>query len=188
MVQEVIMVYVHLADGFEEIEALTVVDLLRRAEIPAETVSIMDRLNVTGAHGVEVVADILFEDADYHKCEMIVLPGGSQGAINLSVHDELTEKLYSFANTGRWIAAICAAPAFILGRHGILEGRKATCYPGLEVDLRGAEYIPEAVVVDENIITSKGPSTAMLFGLAVIAALDGEEKRTRIAADLLLEE
>jgi 4-methyl-5(b-hydroxyethyl)-thiazole monophosphate biosynthesis len=180
------MVYVHLADGFEEIEALTVVDLLRRAQIPVETVSIMGRLNLMGAHGIEVVADVLFDDADYHGCEMIVLPGGSQGAINLSVHDELTEKLYSFANMGKWIAAICAAPAFVLGRHGILEGRKATCYPGLEVDLQGAEYVPERIVIDENIITSKGPSTAMDFALTIIETLKGEEARAQISKDLLL--
>lgn len=180
------MVYVHLADGFEEIEALTVVDLLRRARIPVETVSIMERLNVNAAHGVEVIADILFADADYRNCEMIVLPGGSQGAISLSVHDELTEKLYSFANTGKWIAAICAAPAFVLGRHGILEGRKATCYPGLETELAGAEYAEDRVVIDDNIITSRGPCTAMDFGLAIIGVLSGAEAKEKIAQDLLL--
>ena len=180
------MVYVHLADGFEEIEALTTVDLLRRAQIPVETVSIMERRSVIAAHGVEVTADILFSDADYKGCDMIVLPGGSQGAINLSVHDELTEKLYSFANSGKWIAAICAAPAFVLGRHGILEGRKATCYPGLETELAGAEYVEESVVIDENIITSRGPSTAMDFSLAIIGALSDEDAKDRIAKDLLL--
>jgi len=180
------MIYVHLADGFEEIEAMTVVDLLRRAQLPVETVSVTGRLNVTAAHGLEVIADILFADADYRSCDMIVLPGGSQGAISLSVHDELVEKLYSFANSGRWIAAICAAPAFVLGRHGILDGKRATCYPGLETDMPDAEYLLDNVVIDENILTSRGPSTAMDFALAIIEIFKGGDVRAQIAKDLLL--
>jgi 4-methyl-5(b-hydroxyethyl)-thiazole monophosphate biosynthesis len=179
------MVYVHLADGFEEIEALTPVDLLRRAGIAVETVSIMGRLNVTGTHGVEVIADILFEDTDYDGCEMIVLPGGSVGAENLSAHEGLTEKLFSFANRGKFIAAICASPAFILGRHGILKGRKATCYPGLEGEMEGAVPSEGSVVRDGKIITSRGPATAIDFALAIIDELRGAAVRDGIARDLL---
>jgi 4-methyl-5(b-hydroxyethyl)-thiazole monophosphate biosynthesis len=179
------MVYVHLADGFEEIETLTPVDLLRRAGIDAETVSIMGRLNVTGAHNVEVIADILFEDADYNGCEMIVLPGGSVGAENLSAHEGLTEKLFSFANREKFIAAICASPAVVLGHHGILKGRKATCYPGLEGEMEGAIPTEGSVVRDGKIITSRGPATAMDFALAIIGALRGEAAVNEVAADLL---
>jgi 4-methyl-5(b-hydroxyethyl)-thiazole monophosphate biosynthesis len=179
------MIYVHLADGFEEIEALTPVDLLRRAGIDAETVSIMGRLNVTGTHGVEVIADILFEDADYGGCEMIVLPGGSVGAENLSAHEGLVEKLFSFANRGKFIAAICASPAVVLGRHGILNGRKATCYPGLESEMEGAIPSEGSVVRDGKLITSRGPATAMDFALAIIDELKGSAVRDEIAADLL---
>jgi 4-methyl-5(b-hydroxyethyl)-thiazole monophosphate biosynthesis len=179
------MIYVHLADGFEEVEALTPVDLLRRAGIDVETVSVMGRLNVRGTHGVEVTADILFEDADYDHCDMIVLPGGSIGADNLRAHEGLTEKLLSFANQGRRIAAICASPAVVLGSLGILSGRKATCYPGIEDEMVGAFPTAGNAVKDGNIITSRGPATAMDFALAIIEELAGQDKRNEIATDLL---
>ncbi|MDR1815574.1 MAG: DJ-1/PfpI family protein [Clostridiales Family XIII bacterium] len=193
------MVYVHLADGFEEIEALTTVDLLRRAGIETETVSVTGRLPATGAHGVEVVADIRFGDAVYDQCEMIVLPGGLPGATHLYEHEGLREKLFAFANQGKWLAAICAAPAFVLGENGLLDGRRATCYPGCEGKMGGAEVIQDPtvpVVVDEGdgaggpkakLITSRGPATAAAFALAIIEALKGAETKEQIARDLLLE-
>jgi 4-methyl-5(b-hydroxyethyl)-thiazole monophosphate biosynthesis len=181
-------VYVHLADGFEEIEALTSVDLLRRVGVDVETVSIMGHLNVTGAHGIEAIADIVFEDADYDSCELIVLPGGLPGSTNLAAHEGLKQKLLSFANEGRKIAALCASPAAILAPLGILDGKKATGYPGYEEAALGkAVKTPGDVVKDENIITSRGPATAMVFALALVEELCGKEKRDGLAKDLLFE-
>ena len=178
------MVYVHLADGFEEIEALTVVDLLRRAGIETETVSIMKRLPVKGSHGIKVIADLLFEDAVYSSCEIIVLPGGMPGAENLYEHEGLREKIYSFYNQEKWIAAICAAP-LVLGRAGILKGKKAASYPGFEKELDGAEIVTDPVVSDQKIITSRGPATAMPFALKIIEELKGKEAADEIAKGLL---
>ena len=178
------MVYVHLADGFEEIEALTIIDLLRRAEIEMETVSITGRLPVNGSHGVKVIADILFEDAAYGNCDFIVLPGGLPGAENLAAHDGLREKILSFNNQGKGLAAICAAP-LVFGRAGILKGKKATCYPGFEGELTGAELLTDIVVQDQGIITSRGPATAMPFALAIIESIKGKETADEIAEGLL---
>ena len=178
------MVYVHLADGFEEIEALTIVDLLRRAKIETETVSIMEHLAVTGAHGVKVAADILFEDAVYSNCEMIVLPGGMPGADNLEAHEDLCEKILSFNNQGKFLAAICAAPK-VFGNLGVLENKKATCYPGFEKEEWEAEILEYKVVVDGRVITSRGPATAMAFALTLIEQLKGKEAADAIAAGLL---
>ena len=178
------MVYVHLAEGFEEIEALTIVDLLRRADIDTEMVSVTGHLPVTGAHGVKVVADILFEDAVYNNCEMIVLPGGLPGAENLYAHEGLREKIFSFHNNGKLLAAICAAP-LVFGRNGLLEGKKATCYPGKEGELKGALLTEGDVVSDGGIITSRGPATAMAFALALIEALKDKEAAGEIASGLL---
>ena len=178
------MVYVHLAEGFEEVEAMTVVDLLRRAGIETETVSVTGYLPVKGAHGVKVVADILFEDAVYSNCELIVLPGGMPGAANLASHEGLIEKIYSFNNQGKKLAAICAAP-LVLGRAGLLKGKRATCYPGFEDELTGAELSTDAVVSDGGVITSRGPGTAMAFALAIIEDLKGKETADNIAKGLL---
>jgi len=178
------MVYVHLADGFEEIEALTIVDLLRRAGVETETVSITGRLPVTGAHDVKVIADILFEDAVYSDCELIVLPGGLPGATNLDEHDGLKEKIISFHNQGKGLAAICAAP-LVFGHAGILDGKKATCYPGFEKELGDAEAMTDTVVVDGNIITSQGPATAIPFALTIIETLKGKDAADEIASGIL---
>jgi len=178
------MVYVHLADGFEEIEAMTTVDLLRRAGIETETVSITGHLPVTGAHGIKVIADILFEDAVYSTCDFIVLPGGIPGATNLDAHEGLREKVLSFFNQGKGLAAICAAP-LVLGHAGVLEGKKATCYPGFEKELKGAELMTDAVVSDQGVITSRSAGTAMPFALAIIEALKGKEAADEIAGSIL---
>jgi 4-methyl-5(b-hydroxyethyl)-thiazole monophosphate biosynthesis len=180
-----VMVYVHLADGFEEVEAITPVDLLRRAGIDVGTVSIMGRLDVTGTHGVGVIADLLFEEADYDDCGMIVLPGGSDGADNLRAHKGLTDQVLSFANQGKPIAAICASPAVVLGSLGILRGRNATCYPGMEEEMEGAVPTAGNVVQDGNIITSRGPATAVDFALALIETLESPAKKAEIAEELL---
>jgi len=178
-------VYVHLADGFETIEALTIVDLLRRADIDVETVSVTGSLKVNSAQDVEVIADILFEDAVYDNCDMIVLPGGGGGAVTLAAHDGLMDKIYSFANTGKKISAICASPSVVLGPVGILNGLKACCYPTMEDGMKGAVVSMDAVVVSENIITSRGPATSIPFVLAIIESLRGKDAADKIAEDLL---
>jgi len=178
------VIYVHLTDGFEEIEALTVVDLLRRAGIETFTVSMTQRLPVKGSHDIKVIADLLFEDAVYGNCEMIVLPGGMPGTKNLDAHDGLREKIYSFNNQGKWLAAICAAP-MVLGHAGVLKGKKATCYPGHEKELAGAILMTDSVVSDGKVITSRGFGTAIPFALKIIEELKGKETSDEIAKGIL---
>ncbi len=178
------MVYVFLAGGFEEIEALTTVDLLRRAEIQVKTVSIMEDKLVYGAHDVGVEADILFKEGLYDRCAMLILPGGMPGTENLCNHRELNEELKDFYAAGKPVAAICAAP-MVLGRAGLLEGHTATIYEGMEDELAGAVHSSQKVVVSGNVITSKGPGTAMDFALALIAYLKGDEKAEEIKKELL---
>lgn len=166
------MVYVHLAEGFEEIEVTTIVDILRRGEIETRTVSIGEK-RVVGAHGVPITADLVYEDADYSTCDMIVLPGGIPGTTNLQEHKGLRESILAFSGVNRWIAAICAAP-MILGQLGILEGKKATIYPGMEEYLLRATPLSDPVVVDGKVITSKSPGTAMVFALELVNAIKGK--------------
>jgi 4-methyl-5(b-hydroxyethyl)-thiazole monophosphate biosynthesis len=179
------MIYVHLADGFEEIEAITVIDILRRAGLETEMVSITGRLSVTGTHGVQIVADIVFEDAVYDNCELIVLPGGLPGATNLDEHARLREKIQSFAKQGKRLAAICAAP-LVLGHAGVLEGKEATCYPGFEAELRGAVVTETAVCVSGNVTTSRGPGTAAAFALELVRQAKGDAVRDSVAQDMLI--
>ena len=187
------MVYVHLADGFEEIEAITVVDVLRRAGIDVRTVAIhaenetpadAQAVLIKGAHDIKIKADLLFKDADYTKCDMIVLPGGMPGAANLGAHRGLTSAIKEFASAGKPLAAICAAP-MIFGNLGILAGKKATIYPGMESFLKGAEAVQDRVVVDGNFITSRGPATAMDFALAIVEFLKSGGSADKLAADML---
>jgi 4-methyl-5(b-hydroxyethyl)-thiazole monophosphate biosynthesis len=179
------MVYLFLADGFEEVEALTVVDVLRRAGVTLKTVSVMKDLTVTGAHGVAVVADELFEDADCVQCEMIILPGGGPGTKRLFEHEGLKTALTDFAAAGKRIAAICAAP-MILARNGLLKGRKATIYDDMKGELADAEYVKEAVVKDGQFITSRGPGTAMPFAFALAEILAGATVADKVRSDMLL--
>ena len=178
------MVYVHLAEGFEEIEALTVVDLLRRAEIDVQMVSVGESKMVTGAHGITVQADILQEEADYSVSEMLVLPGGMPGTTNLMQNETLGREIQNYVQIGRWVAAICAAP-MVLADCGILEGLDATIYPGMEEQLRGANPTGENVTISGNIITGKGPALAMEFALALVEVLKGAEVRRQVAEGLL---
>ena len=178
------MVYVFLADGFEEVEALTAVDVLRRAGVDVKTVSIQEGPVVPGAHGIDVHADLMFSNCNFNEANMLVLPGGLPGSTNLLAHQGLKEQLLDFAEKGKNIAAICAAP-MVLGAHGILKGKKATIYPGIEDKLIGAIPTGEAVTVDGNIITGMGPAKAMEFALALLMQLKGENIRNQIAAELL---
>lgn len=179
------MILVHLAEGFEEVEALTVVDVLRRVDLPAYLVSVTGDKMVTGTHGIRVEADYLFEELDYNQCDMIVLPGGLPGATNLRDHKGLCEKIVDFAEERKGLAAICAAP-LVLGSLGVLRGKKATIYPGMEDELGGGEPIPFPVVRDMNIITSQGPGTAMRFAIAILSYFKGKEVGDEMAADLLI--
>lgn len=179
------MVYIHLAEGFEEIEALACVDILRRAEIEAQLVSLTGNKTVKSVRGIGVEADILYEDAHYDKCRMIVLPGGMPGAKNMAEHEGLVKHINCFNENRKWIAAICAAP-MILGAQGILQDKRAVIYTGMESHLKGAKVSSERVVVDGHIITSKGPGTAMEFALAIVEALKGKETYEKLRIDLVM--
>ncbi|MDR0569798.1 MAG: DJ-1/PfpI family protein [Clostridiales Family XIII bacterium] len=179
------MVYLHLTDGFEEVEALTVLDLLRRAGISIQSTSMIKDLTVTGSHGIPVVADTLFEDVSYEHCEMMVLPGGP-GVEKLGAHEAFNEALRKFADTGKWIAAICAAPK-ILAQNGLLSGKKATIYRGMEKELGNASHRDEKVVQDGNIITSMGPGTSIQFALKLIEVLSGEAEATKVREAILFD-
>ena len=181
------MVYIFLAEGFEEVEALTVIDYLRRAGVDIKSVSINGSCDVQGAHGVTVKSDIVFKDADFDACEMIVLPGGLPGTTYLGQCAELVAQIKNFAASGKKTAAICAAPT-VFGKAGILVGKKATCYPSLEDDLTGADKVTDKVVTDGNVTTSRGPSTAVYFALELIRILKGEETKNVIKSDILLDE
>lgn len=167
-------VYVFLADGFETVEALAPVDVMRRAGIDVTTVSIMEDRNVVSAQDVTVQADIMFGDADFADADALVLPGGSVGTENLSAHKQLCALLSKACGDGKLVAAICAAP-MALGRIGLLASRKATCYPGCEQELRGAIYTAAAVEKDGNIITGCGPGASFDFGFAIVEHFCGAE-------------
>lgn len=168
-------VYAFFADGFEEVEALTVVDVLRRAGQSVKIVSVTPDEIVVGAHEVSILCDVNFENCDFHDASLLVLPGGMPGAATLDCHEGLRKLLLSFADRKRPIAAICAAP-MVLGKLGLLKGKRATCYPGFESYLAGAECVDKPVVVDGEFITGKGPGAAMEFALTLVALLDGTEK------------
>lgn len=167
-------VYLFLADGFEPVEALAPVDVMRRAGINVVTVSIMGRTTVEAAHGVKVVADALFEECSFSDADALVLPGGSVGTDNLSACAPLRASIASANAEGKIIAAICAAP-MVFGRMGILAGRRATCYPGCESELAGAKYTAAAVEQDDNIITACGPAASFEFGFSIIENICGGE-------------
>lgn len=177
------MVYVMLADGFEEIEALTVVDVLRRVNIKTYTVSIGRDRTVTGAHSIPLVADLLISEADLEAADMIVLPGGMPGAENLYKNTILEKAIESRVSQKKWIAAICAAP-FILGKKGYLKGKEAICYPGFEKDLAGAVIRDKKVVISDKFITSKGPGTALDFALAIVSVLRDEKTADTLRAGM----
>ena len=181
-------VAVFLADGMEEIEALTVVDLLFRAGIPCETVSISNTNVVASSHEVSIVCDREIDDTSFHfdDYDMLVLPGGMPGTTNLGECDTLTDQVCQFVADGKQVAAICAAPT-ILAKLGLLDGRRATCFPDLQNVLaeNGAQVLQDQVVVDGNIITSKGMGTAIPFGLAIVAHYLGQDVADELAAKIV---
>lgn len=173
------MVYVFLAHGFEEIEALTVVDLLRRADIQVKTVSLMEDKTVFGAHGIGVESDMMFKNIEPERCGMMVLPGGMSGTTNLCNHKYFNVVLKEYVAEGKPVAAICAAP-MVLAKAGLFDGHRATIYPGMEEELVNAVSTGEKVVVDDKIITGRGPGVAADFALAIIEYLSGKEKAEEV--------
>ncbi len=179
--------FVFLADGFEEIEALTAVDVLRRAGMPVRTVSITSSTLVTGAHGIPVKADVVYDATFFSNPAWLILPGGLPGATNLHDFAPLIGLLHNqYASKTGKIAAICAAPALVLGVEGFLKGRKATCYPGCQEYLTGAEYVDTRVTVDDKFVLGNGPSSALAWSLAIVAVELGEEKMQQVANAMLL--
>ena len=179
-------VLIHFADGFEEVEAITPVDVLRRAGCEVTTVSVTGKKEVTSTHGLVIIADKLFVEADYQSAVAIVLPGGQPGADNLNHHEGLRNQLRTFQAQGKIIAAICAAP-LVLGGAGILKGKKATCYPGFESSLTGATCTGSMVEIDGNIFTGKGPGAAMQFSLALAERLAGKSKADELRKAMIIE-
>lgn len=177
------MVYLFLANGFEEVEALCPLDLLRRAGVAVTTVGIGGD-TVTGSHGITVRADIpdtMYRDS---KPEMVVLPGGMPGSSNLDASHTVEMALRAAHKNDAYLAAICAAP-MVLGKRGYLEGKRAICFPGFEEHLRGAEIAKERVVTDGKVITAAGMGVALDFGLALVAALKGDEAAVKLRAAVL---
>ena len=165
-------VYVFLANGFEDVEALIPVDVLRRGGVEVVTVStVEDSQVVESAHGVGIVADAMFEDCDFSDADLLMLPGGMPGASNLYEHKGVCEAVLAQAEAGKKVGAICAAPAVVLAQLGILDGKRATCYPGFERLLTKAEYTAQLVTVDGNITTAEGPAAAFPYAYELLGQL-----------------
>ena len=177
-------VSVLLAEGFEEIEALTVVDLLRRAQIYVDTVSIMEDYMVHGAHGISVQTEDLFDQVNFVESDMIILPGGMPGTTNLDAHSGVKRVVKDFFEEGKYIGAICAAPT-VLGNLGLLKGKRVSCYPSVETQIQGAVMTRMSVTVDGNLITSRGVGPAIDFALKLIEILAGKEKSKEIAQSIV---
>ena len=173
------MVYLFLADGFEEIEALCVLDLLRRVKVDIKTVGVTGKI-ATGSHGIPVTCDVLEKEIDVNcDFDMIILPGGLPGAHNLNSSPVVDAFIKKADIQGKYICAICAAP-YVLGVRGILKGKRATCYPGFETQLEGADTVDAGVVRDGNIITARAMGSATDFALEIVEALLGKGTREEI--------
>lgn len=178
------MVYTLLAEGFEEIEALTVVDVLRRAEISVKTVSASGDEMVRGGHGIAVKTDISIDEVEIS--DLLFLPGGMPGVTNLENEPKVKDIINRYIHEGKMVAAICAAPS-ILGKMGILNGKKATCYPGFENFLEGADVLTEAVVKDGNVITSRGAGTAADLAFELVKLFKGEALADKLRTGMIYE-
>lgn len=178
--------FVFLAEGFEEMEAICAIDILRRGGLNVKTVSITAALQVTGAHGITVKTDLLYDNTLFSDPAWLILPGGLPGADNLYGFAPLQGLLERQARSesGR-IAAICASPAVVLGQLGLLKGEKATCYPGFEHLLEGAEAVDEPVVVSGKYVLGNGPANAMKWALNIVAEAVGTHKAIEVANGLL---
>jgi 4-methyl-5(b-hydroxyethyl)-thiazole monophosphate biosynthesis len=179
-------VLVPIADGSEELESVTVIDVLRRAGIDVTVASVGSTKQVVASRGVNLAADVLIADCKQQVFDLIALPGGMPGAEYLRDSAELTEMLKAQAEAGRFYAAICAASVIVLQHHGLLAGRKATCYPSLAPQLVNGEAADQKVVIDKNCITSQGPGTALAFALKLVEMLLGSDKAEHIAKEMLV--
>ena len=178
--------FLFLAEGFEEVEALTAVDVLRRANIPVKTVSITSALQVRGAHGVTVNADVLYDNTLFSDPEWLILPGGMPGALNLYEYAPLQGLLKKqCASKKGKIAAICAAPAIVLGQLGLLKGEKATCYPGFEKYIQGAEMVDAPVVESGKFVLGNGPANALPWAITIIKKTLGKSEASKVAEGML---
>jgi 4-methyl-5(b-hydroxyethyl)-thiazole monophosphate biosynthesis len=181
--------YIFIATGFEEIEAVSIIDVLRRAGVEVKIIVIPeeeDEYWVEGAHDISVIGDNNFKYADFSGGDMLILPGGQPGTDNLNANKDLKKLIRNYHEQGKYIAAICAAP-LVLGGMGLLKGKRAVCYPGYEDQLLGAEIATdERVVVSDNIITSKGPGTAIEFGLKLAELLVGKEVSEKLRNGMIV--
>ena len=175
---------IFFAEGFEEIEALTVVDVCRRCELEIEMVSAYGEKQVLGSRGIRVEMDKTFEEADFESYDMLVLPGGGKGTQGLEACQPLMEKVDAFYQAGKYVAAICAAPS-IFGHRGYLNGRKACSYPAFESHLEGANVTAGPAEIDGNVITSRGMGTSIDFALAIVKVFCGEEKAKDVAGKIV---
>ncbi|HBA64084.1 MAG TPA: DJ-1 family protein [Lachnospiraceae bacterium] len=178
---------IFLADGFEEIEALTVVDILRRGGVEITMCSVMDRHMVHGSHGIDVTADCMYGETETAGLDMLVLPGGKAGTEFLEQYEPLLEALKAFYQQRKYIAAICAAPR-IFGKLGFLENREATAYPTFEGMLTGAQVVRKPAVVSGHVITGRSMGTAIPFALALLEMLEGRETAERIRKEIVYKE
>ena len=176
------MVYVFLADGFEEIEALAPVDILRRGGVEVSTVGV-GKKTVAGAHGIPILCDLSEDEMNLENMEAVVLPGGMPGTLNLQKSEAVKSALHFAAQGEKLIGAICAAPS-ILGKAGLLKGKRATCFPGFEKYLEGAEICDLPAVIDGNIITSRGAGAALEFGFSILAAIKGDSAADKLRLDM----
>lgn len=177
---------ISLADGVEDIECVTLIDVLRRAEVEVVVASIEERRMITCARGTRLTADTMLVDVLAQDFDLIVLPGGMPGAQHLAEHEPLAEKVREQAKAGKLFAAICAAPALALQQYGVLKQRRMTCYPAFSDRLSGCTFVDQPVVVDGNCITSQGPGTAMEFALTLVEQLLGKAKRREVAEAMLV--
>lgn len=177
---------VFLANGFEEIEALATVDVLRRAGFSVRTASIHSELLVEGAHSINVLADTTFDEESFEDVDLLILPGGMPGTKHLGDHEGLKALLLEHAAKSKWIAAICAAPK-VLGELGLLKGQFATCYPGFEVYLKGAIHVDENVVVSGHYVTGKGAGAAIEFALKLVELFADYETARELGRSMIAE-
>ncbi|WP_419034495.1 DJ-1 family glyoxalase III [Dysgonomonas gadei] len=176
-------IFIFLTTGFEDIEAIATIDILRRAELNVKSVSLTDSKQVMTSHQVLITADLMFDQVNFSEAELLILPGGT---VKFNEHENMKKELLAFANKGEKVAAICASP-MVLGGLGLLDGKNATCYPGFEQYLKGATLqTDKAVVVDGNITTGRGPGLTIDFALNLVEQLAGKEKRDAVAAGLLV--
>ena len=175
-----------VADGNEDIECVTLIDVLRRAEVEVVVASVEERRMITCARGTRLTADAMLLDVLAQDFDLIVLPGGMPGAQHLAEFEPLAERVRRQAKAGELFAAICAAPALALQQYGVLRQRRMTCYPSFSDRLSGCTFVDEPVVVDGNCITSQGPGTALAFALTLVEQLVGRGKRDEVAKAMLV--